>query len=228
MIEKFILIGDRKIGAGEPCFVIAEAGVNHNGRLDLALRLVDAAVEAGADAVKFQKRHLESLYPQQLLQDPNRAEWAIHYLIPYLQECELIDEDLGSVKAYCVERGIRFLCTPWDSVSLALLETLGVEAYKISSADLVNLPLIDEVAETGKPLILSTGMSTWHEIEVTARHLGQRGVEFALLHCVSAYPAPFESLNLRVIDTMFFVQKWRFKFQRHQIAQACAIFVCQL
>ncbi len=202
MIEKFLRIGDRKIGAGEPCFVIAEAGVNHDGRLDLALRLVDAAVEAGADAVKFQKRHLESLYPEQLLQDPNRGEWAFHYLIPYLQECELTDEDFYSIKAYCDERGIRFLCTPWDSVSLELLESLGLEAYKISSADLVNLPLIDEVADTGRPLILSTGMSTWHEIEVTARHLEQRGVEFALLHCVSAYPAPFESLNLRVIESL--------------------------
>lgn len=197
-----ILVGDRPVGPGNPCFVIAEAGINHNGELDLAMRLVDAAADAGADAVKFQKRDLASLYPPALLQDPNIAEWSFRFILPHLQASELGDDDFRRIHDHCRARGIRFLCTPWDHESLRLLEELEVEAYKISSADLVNLPLIDAVADSGKPLILSTGMSTLHEIETTVAHLRRRGAEFALLHCVSAYPAPFEALNLRFLETL--------------------------
>ncbi|MFP3939047.1 MAG: N-acetylneuraminate synthase family protein [Thermoanaerobaculia bacterium] len=197
-----IRLGDRRIGPAHPCFVIAEAGINHNGDLETALRLVDAAAEAGADAVKFQKRDLASLYPPGLLQDPNRAEWAFRYVLPNLQASELGDDDFRRIRDRCRERGIRFLCTPWDVESLRLLEELEVGAYKISSPDLVNLPLIDAAADTGKPLILSTGMSTAHEIEVTVDHLRRRRTPYALLHCVSAYPAPFEALNLRYIERL--------------------------
>ena len=197
-----IRIGDRRVGPGHPCFVIAEAGINHNGDLETALRLVDVAVDAGADAVKFQKRDLGSLYPPSLLQDPNGAEWAFRYVLPNLQASELADEDFRRIRDHCGERGIRFLCTPWDAESLGLLEELGVPAYKISSPDLVNLPLLDAAAATGKPLVLSTGMSTQHEIEVTVAHLRGLGASFALLHCVSAYPAPFEALNLRYLEAL--------------------------
>jgi sialic acid synthase SpsE/sugar phosphate isomerase/epimerase len=195
-------IGDRPVGEGHPCFVIAEAGVNHNGSLEMALRLIDVAAEAGADAVKFQKRELADLYPAQLLEDHNSEEWAFHYLLPVLKQTELTEDEFRQVKDHCVEKGIRFMCTPWDSSSLAFLEGLGVEAYKISSADLVNLPLLDQIAATGKPMILSTGMSTLHEIERTVEHVRGLGASFALLHCVSAYPAPFESLNLRFLETL--------------------------
>ena len=195
-------IGDRPVGADHPCFVIAEAGVNHNGSLDLALKLVDAAAEAGADAVKFQKRKLSDLYPARLLEDHNSEEWAFQYLLPVLQQTELTEDEFRQIKDRCVKKGIRFMCTPWDASSLLFLEGLGVEAYKISSADLVNLPLLDEVASTGKPMILSTGMSTLHEIERTVGHLKGLGASFAILHCVSAYPAPFESLNLRFLETL--------------------------
>jgi len=198
----YILVGERQIGEGADCFVIAEAGVNHNGSLNMALELVDAAVDAGADAVKFQKRHLPSLYPEKLLLDPNQGEWAFHYLLPFLRDSELENKDFFKIKEYCDKKGILFMCTPWDEVSLDLLEQLNVEAYKISSADLVNLPLIDKITLTGKPMILSTGMATWHEIEITANHLKERNVEFALLHCLSAYPAPFEALNLRFIKRL--------------------------
>jgi sialic acid synthase SpsE/sugar phosphate isomerase/epimerase len=197
-----MLVGDRIVGEGHPCFVIAEAGVNHNGSLDMALKLVDVAVAAGADAVKFQKRSLKDLYPKELLDNPNTAEWAFRYMLPILQQSELTDDDFFRIKAHCDERGIRFMCTPWDEASLELIEKLGVEVYKVASADLVNSPLLAKIAATGKPIILSTGMATIDEIEATCRFLESRRVSFALLHAVSTYPAPFESLNLRFIETL--------------------------
>ncbi len=200
--SKLIEIPGRLIGEGQPCFVIAEAGVNHNGNLAMALKLVDAAADAGADAVKFQKRDLKSLYPPSLLQDPNSAEWALHYMLPILQQTELADDDFRRIKERCVQRNIRFMCTPWDEVSLKLLEELEVELYKVASADLVNPPLIQAIARTRKPLILSTGMATMHEIERAVEYLNRLEVDFALLHCVSTYPAPFEALNLRFVDTL--------------------------
>jgi N-acetylneuraminate synthase len=198
----YLQIGDRLVGDGQPCFIIAEAGVNHNGSLEMALRLVDVAVEAGVDAVKFQKRKLSDLYPSALIADPNSAEWAFQYLLPILKQTDLTDDGYRQVKDYCDRRGIRFLCSAWDEDSLSFLRLLALDAYKVASADLVNLPLLERLADTGKPLILSTGMSTIKEIALTVRFLNDRMVQFALLHCVSTYPAPFDSLNLRFIDTL--------------------------
>jgi sialic acid synthase SpsE/sugar phosphate isomerase/epimerase len=200
--ERALTLSDRQVGHDQPCFVIAEAGINHNGRLDLALQLVDMAADAGADAVKFQKRHLPSLYPSELLENANLAEWSFQYMLPVLESVTLSDEDFAQIRERCDERGIRFMCTPWDEETLRSLEELGVELYKVASADLVNLPLIDAIADTGKPLILSTGMATWDEIERTVAHLGERGADFAILHCVSTYPAPFENLNLKTIERL--------------------------
>lgn len=195
-------IGDRLVGEGQSCFIIAEAGVNHNGSLDMALKLVDAAAEAGADAVKFQKRELTNLYPDSLLNDPNSAEWAFQYMLPILQRTELAHDDFRTIKSHCDRRGIRFMCTPWDEDSLDFLNELGQDAIKVASADLVNFPLLEKIAATCKPMILSTGMATLHEIERTVAFLQARHAPFAMLHCVSTYPAPFESLNLRFIETL--------------------------
>ena len=197
-----IKIGNQLVGDGHPCFVIAEAGVNHNGDLKLALQLVDIAVAAGADAVKFQKRDLESLYPDKLLNDPNSAEWAFQYMLPILKQTELSEDDFRTIKSHCDEKGIRFMCTPWDGASLDFLEELGQDAIKVASADLINFPLLKRLVATGKPLILSTGMATSHEIEQTVSFLKDQEAQFAILHCVSTYPAPFESLNLRFIETL--------------------------
>jgi sialic acid synthase SpsE/sugar phosphate isomerase/epimerase len=197
-----LTLPDRVIGEGRPCFIIAEAGINHNGDLGMALKLVDMAADAGADAVKFQKRHLPSLYPKDLLKDANLAEWSFQYMLPVLEQVELTDDEFLAVKRHCDERGIRFMCTPWDVTTLDSLEMLGVELYKVASADITNLPLLDAIAETGKPMILSTGMATSPEIERTVAYLGEKGVDFALLHCVSTYPAPFENLNLRYMQRL--------------------------
>lgn len=202
MQPKTITIGDRLIGEGHPCFIIAEAGVNHNGSLEMALELVDVAAEAGADAVKFQKRVLENLYPPALLNNPNSAEWAFQYMLPVLKKTELSHDDFRKIKTHCEQRDIRFMCTPWDEDSLKFLDELGQDAVKVASADLVNFPLLAKMVATGKPIIVSTGMATPIEIDRTVCFLRERQAQFALLHCVSTYPAPFESLNLRFIETL--------------------------
>ncbi|MFQ5893100.1 MAG: N-acetylneuraminate synthase family protein [Nitrospinota bacterium] len=202
MSTKTLWIGDRPVGEDHPCFVIAEVGVNHNGQLKLALELIDVAVEAKADAVKFQKRSLEHLYQKEILQDPNRAEQAFQYLIPLLREMELSDEDYHTIVEHCRQKGTTFLCSPWDLPSVDFLETLAVPAYKIASADLTNFPLLEHVVDKGKPILLSTGMSSLEEIATTVAFLKKHQAEFALLHCHSTYPAPFEEVNLRFMETL--------------------------
>jgi N-acetylneuraminate synthase len=197
-----IKIGDRLVGDGQPAYIIAEIGVNHNGFLDLALKLIDVAVEAKADAVKFQKRKLENLYAKKYLENANAGEKTLRYLLPYLQRTELTEDDYHTVVEYCQKKGITFLSSAFDAESADFLDSLGVPAYKVASADLTNLPLLDHLVSKGKPLILSTGMSHMHEVEVTVEFLQERKAEFALLHCNSTYPAAFEDINLRFMDKL--------------------------
>jgi sialic acid synthase SpsE/sugar phosphate isomerase/epimerase len=197
-----IQIGDRRIGDGYPTYVIAEIGVNHNGILDLALELIDVAAGAGADAVKFQKRSLDQLYARKYLENANSGEKTLRYLLPILQKVELPDHAYKKILQRCRERGVTFLCSAFDTQSADFLDGLGVPAYKVASADLTNLPLLDHLLQKGKPLILSTGMSRMEEVEITVDFLQERGAEFALLHCNSTYPAAFEDINLRFMDQL--------------------------
>ena len=197
-----IKIGDRLIGDGQPTYVIAEIGVNHNGILDLAIKLIDVAADAGADAVKFQKRSLSKLYAKKYLENANAGEKTLRYLLPILQQVELPEEAYYSIVEHCKSRDVTFMCSAFDSESADFLETLGVPAYKVASADLTNLPLLDHLVNKGKPLILSTGMSHMHEVEITVDFLKSRNAEFALLHCNSTYPAAFEDINLRFMEQL--------------------------
>ncbi|MEW6715892.1 MAG: N-acetylneuraminate synthase family protein [Chloroflexota bacterium] len=197
-----IKIGDRLVGDHHPTYIIAEIGVNHNGILDYAFRLIDASVSAGADAVKFQKRNLEKLYPGKYLEDANTGEKNLNYLLPILQRVELSDEDFYRIVDYCQEKGITFLCSAFDTDSADFVDSLGVPAFKVASADMINLPLLDHLVKKKKPLIVSTGMSRMEEVETTVRFLQERDAEFALLHCNSAYPAAFEDINLRFMDQL--------------------------
>lgn len=197
-----IRIGDRLVGDGHPTYVIAEIGVNHNGILEYAFELIDAAVDAGADAVKFQKRKLSDLYPRKYLENANVGEKNLNYLLPILQRVELSDEDYYKIVDYCKEKNITFLCSAFDAESADFVDSLGVPAFKVASADMINLPLLDYLVRKGKPLIVSTGMSRMEEVEITVNFLKQRGAEFALLHCNSAYPAAFEDINLRFMDRL--------------------------
>lgn len=197
-----IHIGDRLVGDGQPTYIIAEIGVNHNGLIDLAIELIDVSVRAGADAVKFQKRVLDNLYAKKYLENANAGEKTLRYLLPILQTVELSDEAYHRIVDYCRARKITFMCSAFDIESADFLDKLGIPAYKVASADLTNLPLLSHLAKKKKPLILSTGMSRMEEVEITASFLRERRAEFALLHCNSTYPAAFEDINLRFMHQL--------------------------
>jgi sialic acid synthase SpsE/sugar phosphate isomerase/epimerase len=195
-----IIIGNQTIGAGR-AYVIAEIGNNHNGSFSRAIEMIDLACDIGADCVKFQMRHLDEVYRQRTLRKDGE-DLGTEYVLDLLRRFELTVSEHRKLSEYCKQNGILYLCTPWDSKSVDVLEGFGVPGYKVASADLTNLPLLDKLAQTGKPLILSTGMSRKDEIEVTVAFLNQRKVQFVLLHCNSTYPAPLHDINLRWINQL--------------------------
>lgn len=185
-------------------FIIAEAGVNHNGNVKLALALVDAAVKAGADCVKFQTFKAEALVSMSAKKAAyqERATGTGSQL-DMLRQLELKDEDFYLIKEHCDCLGIEFLSTPFDMSSVDLLNELGVKRWKVSSGDITNLPMLIRLAHTHKPIILSTGMCTLEEIENAVRILHQNGAgELTLLHCTTEYPAPLATVNLRVMSVL--------------------------
>ena len=195
-------IDGRQIGDSFPTYIIAEIGINHNGDEELAKKLIDAAVEAKVDAVKFQKRYLPSLYPQDLLDHPENYEQNFQYMIPLLKKVELSEASYERLRRYCENVGMSFFCTPFDTVSADFLETLNVSAYKIASADLTNRPLLQHVGAFKKPMILSTGMSKWSEIKRSVEVMRDLGNAFALLHCKSVYPVWPREVNLQMVNTL--------------------------
>ena len=198
-------IAGRRVGHDQPCFVIAEAGVNHNGSLEMARRLVDVAAQSGADVVKFQTFTAERL----ALPDAPKAEYQLQTTdvaesqFDMLKRLELPLEAYEQLMAYCQERNILFMSSPFDEESADLLACLGMAAFKIPSGELTNLPLLSHVARKGKPMIVSTGMASLGEVEKAVRTIEEAGNrEFVLLHCVSNYPADPADVNLRAMQTM--------------------------
>lgn len=198
-------IAGRPIGPGHPCYVIAEAGVNHNGDLDRALRLIDVAAEAGADAVKFQTFRASDLAtasaPKAAYQlertDASDSQRAM------LERLELTEAMHVALIARAKAQGITFLSTPFEEASADLLERLQVPAFKLPSGELTNLPFLAHVARKGRPIIASTGMGTLEEVTAAMATFAREGLDaVALLHCVSAYPAPANLANLRAMATM--------------------------
>ncbi|MGY8633313.1 N-acetylneuraminate synthase family protein [Bradyrhizobium sp. 14AA] len=196
-----VRIGNRLLGDGEPCYVIAEIGNNHNGDFDRAIALVDAAVAAGADCAKFQMRKLDEVYRASSLSGKD-DDLAVEYTLDLLRRFELPTAQQKKIAEYCAAQGIQYLCTPWDAKSVAVLEGFGVQAYKVASADLTNLPLLACLAATGKTLIVSTGMSTTDEIKTVAKFLDGRDASYVLLHCQSTYPAALHNIHLRFMETL--------------------------
>jgi len=200
-----IRIADRLVGAGHPCYVIAEAGVNHNGSLARAIELIDCAADAGADAVKFQTFRADQLATadaaQADYQRENMGESVSQQEM--LARLELSHEDHHQLAAHCKKRGIEFLSTPFDEQSADLLQAMQVPVLKISSGELTNLPFLKYVARLGRPLILSTGMSCLGEVEAAVDCILATGNDqLILLHCVSNYPAEPNTINLRAMQTM--------------------------
>lgn len=182
-------------------FVIAEIGNNHNGSIDLAIEMIDSAINCGADCVKFQMRDMSSVYRKRSLEKQGE-DLGTEYVLDLLDRFQLSTDEHKKVSEYCSNNNILYMCTPWDSSSVRILENLNVPAYKVASADLTNLPLINELILTKKPIILSTGMSSEKEIGITVNYLNNKNAEFALLHCNSTYPAPFHDINLNWIKKL--------------------------
>lgn len=182
-------------------FVIAEIGNNHNGDIKRAKELVDLAISTGADCAKFQMRHIDQVYRRRSL-ERSGEDLGTEYVIDLLSKFELTVDEHREMAAYCRDQGILYMCTPWDKKSVDVLESFGVPAYKVASADLTNLPLLDVLCQTKKPLVLSTGMSRTEEIKTTVEFLNKRSASFVLLHCNSTYPAPFHDINLKWIESM--------------------------
>ena len=200
-----VRIGSRLVGPGQPCFVIAEAGVNHNGDPDLAFRLVDAAVSAGADAVKFQTFKADRVASPQAAKAAyqRRRTPEDEAQLDMLRRLELPFDVFECLHAYCAEQGILFLSTPFDEESAEFLARLGVPAFKIPSGEITNLPFLRRVPAYASPLIVSTGMSYLGEVKAALAILAGAGVEdVVLLHCVSNYPADPADVNLRAMDTL--------------------------
>jgi sialic acid synthase SpsE/sugar phosphate isomerase/epimerase len=199
--EDGFVVGGRIISDNNPALIIAEIGNNHNGSFDLARRLVDLAVDAGADCVKFQMRDVETLYKSSGKQD-HAADLGAQYTMDILSKFQLKNDQLFEIFDYCKSKGLAPLCTPWDLNSLQALEKYGMEFYKVASADFTNHPFLEALVNTGKPLICSTGMSTDAEIKQTVSFLHRKGATFALLHCNSTYPTPFKDVNLAYLKNL--------------------------
>ncbi|MDI6736484.1 MAG: N-acetylneuraminate synthase family protein [bacterium] len=195
---KKIKIGNRFVGEGEPCFVIAEAGSNHNRDFNQALKLIDVAVEARADAVKFQTYSAEKLYSRKApKKEGEESVWDL------IKRIEMPREWHKGLADYCAKKGIIFLSTPFDLQAVDELEEVDMLAYKIASFEITHLPLLEYVAKTGKPIILSTGMANLSDIETALEVINKRGNgKVILLHCVINYPPGYEDLNLRAMETM--------------------------
>ena len=200
--EAHLRIGDFVLDGTGPVFVIAEIGNNHIGDVELAKRHVDHAVAAGANCAKFQMRHMTSLYRSTGETHAADEDLGAQYVLDFLRRFQLTDAELFEVFDYCKAKGILPLCTPWDLSSLAALEGYGMVAYKVASADLTNHELLEALARTGKPLLVSTGMSDEDDIVEAASLLKRQGAPFVLLHCNSTYPTPFHDINMNYLDRL--------------------------
>jgi len=195
-----VSIASRRISDDSPVYVIGEIGLNHNGDVDLAMRLIDVAAEAGADAVKFQKRTPDIATPEHMRDTLRETPWGTMTYLEYRYRVEFDAEQYAQIGAYASSRGLDWFASPWDAPSVDFLEGLDVVAHKIASASVTDIELLERVAQTGKPVILSTGMSTLDEIDRAVDTLGTGNL--VLLHATSTYPMPAEEANLRTIATL--------------------------
>ncbi len=197
------MIAEREVGPGAQCYVIAEAGANHNGDLGLALELIDVAAQSGADAVKFQVYAGHSLYSSKTPSFSYLEDGSDRTTQQRLEDAALPREWLPRLAAHCRDLNLAFIATPFDASAVRELSSVGVSAFKIASFELVDLELVGHAAAQGQPLILSCGMARYGEIEDALAASAQSGnEEVALLRCASLYPAPPDIVNLRAMATM--------------------------
>jgi len=201
---KEFFIENKKIGENSPIFLIAEAGVNHNGKLSIAKKLVDIASDAKVDAIKFQTFKAEKL----MLETTSKADYQkkqsndTENFYQMIKKYELSKEEFYELNDYCEEKKIIFLSTPFDDVSVEWLDEIGVSAFKIGSGDMNNLPLLELICSKGKPILLSSGMATLEELKESVNFLKSNGVKkIVIFQCTTNYPASYEEVNLNVINT---------------------------
>lgn len=199
-MKRKVNIGGRLVGDGEPTYVIAEIGINHNGSVELAKKMIAGAATAGADAVKFQKRTPEICVPKDQWYIERDTPWGRMTYIDYRYKVEFGKDEYNEIDRFCREHNIRWFASCWDEPSVEFIEQFDVPAYKAPSASLTDIDLLKKMKSTGKPLIISTGMSTMEEIESAVNSIGMDNLLIA--HATSTYPCKIEELNLRVISTL--------------------------
>jgi len=199
-MKNAVKIGERMVGEGCPVFIIAEIGINHNGDLDIAKKLIDAAALAGCDAVKFQKRTPELSVPEDHKNLMRDTPWGFMTYMDYRYKVEFGQEAYSEIDRYCRDKGIAWFASCWDIHSVDLMEQFNPVCYKIASASLTDSQLLKFINEKGRPMILSTGMSTLEQIQRAVSLLDKNRLLIA--HCTSSYPCKNEELNLRVIHTL--------------------------
>ena len=197
---KHVTIGGRLVGDEQPAYVVAEIGLNHNGSIDIAKQLIDAAVLAGCDAVKFQKRTPEVCVPAGQRDVLRETPWGLITYLEYRYKVELGEGDYAEIDRHCKTRNIAWFASCWDEASVDFVEQFKPPCYKVASASLTDDNLLRRYRKTGQPLIVSTGMSTVDQIDHAVEVLGRQ--DLVLLHATSTYPSNLEELNLRVIPRM--------------------------
>jgi N-acetylneuraminate synthase len=195
-----VKLGDRTVGDGHPAYVIAEIGINHNGDLQIAKRIIEAAVHAGADAVKLQKRTPQASTPPEQQKQMRETPWGYITYLEYRQKMEFNQEQYRELDRYCKDHGVAWMVSVWDEPSVDFAEQFDTPAYKVPSASLTDHNLLKRVRQTGKPVILSTGMSTMKQIHSAVKALGAENL--VIMHCTSTYPCEPEELNLRMVQTL--------------------------
>lgn len=195
-----VSVGNRLVGDGQPSFIIAEIGINHNGDIDIAKRLIRVAVASGCDAVKFQKRTPELCVPQAQRSLMRETPWGYISYMEYREKVEFGLAQYQEIDRYCREQGVLWFASCWDEPSVDFMQQFDPPCYKIASASLTRDALLTHTRATGKPLLMSTGMSTLAEIDHAVDVVGKDNL--ILLHTVSTYPAKYEELNLRAITTL--------------------------
>lgn len=196
-----VMIAGRPVGPGHPVYVIAEIGLNHNGDVEVAKRLIDVAADAGADAVKLQKRTPELATPAHMRDVERETPWGTMTYLEYRHRIELDREQYIEIGDHATLRGLTWFASPWDEPSVAFLEGLNVAAYKVASASVTDLALLRAIAATGRPVILSTGMSTLEQIDAAVAALDADD-RLIVLHATSTYPMPPAEANLRMIPVL--------------------------
>ena len=198
MVRKCVKIADRIIGDGRPCFIIAEIGINHNGSVNLAKKMIDIAVTTGCDAVKFQKRTVDIVYTKEELAKERKSVFG-NTNGDLKRGLEFGEEEYREIDEYCKKKGIMWFASCWDENSVDFMEKFDIPCYKIASASLTDDNLLKHTRSKGKPIMLSTGMSTMEQIRHAVSVLGEENL--VILHCTSTYPSNSEETNLRVIET---------------------------